>query len=135
MKHVTTKEQAEIEEVCDSVGLPEVLLDQVNETPADAPKALRPKKKNGRPVGSKNKETLFKEQMQVLFEKKISKDFEDVLMTVVQAAKDGDMVAARMLMDRVVPVSKAVDLDELGKSKGISIEINVGSLEEPKVIN
>lgn len=133
---MTTKEDHEIEEGTQGVGLPEVLLEEVHTDKPLKKDSPRPKK-IGRPKGTKNKDTVFKEQMQVLFEKRLGSDFEEVLKTVVQAAKDGDMVAARMLFDRVVPVSKAVDLDDLSKSKGISIEINVGQLEahDPKVIN
>ncbi len=83
----------------------------------------------GRPPGAKNKTTLFKEIMQEGFEESLVKDFPKVIKTVIQAAKKGDMKAAKMLFDRVIPVSKAVDLENLGK-KGISISIHVGEMDE-----
>lgn len=86
----------------------------------------------GRPKGVLNKTTLFKQVMQQGFEEALQKDFHKVLRTVVDKAIDGDMTAAKMLLDRVVPTSKAIDLDDLAKSKGLTISINVGSLEESK---
>ena len=85
----------------------------------------------GRPKGSKNKTTIFKEVMQEGFEKALQKDFKKVLEAVVQKAKDGDMRAAKMLMDRVVPVSKAIDLDAL-RSGGLAINIAVGKMEDQR---
>lgn len=97
-------------------------------------KALAKTKKRGynlkgRPPGAKNKTTLFKEIMQEGFEKKMAKDFKKVVQVVIAQAKLGDMKAAKMLFDRVIPVSKAVDLENLGK-RGISITINVGEMDE-----
>lgn len=83
----------------------------------------------GRPPGAKNKTTLFKEVMQEGFEESMEKDFAKVIKVVIDQAKLGDMKAAKMLFDRVIPVSKAVDLENLGK-KGISISINVGAMDE-----
>lgn len=88
----------------------------------------------GRPKGAVNKTTLFKQVMQEGFEKELQRDFKKVLRTVIDKAIDGDMTAAKMLLDRVVPTSKAIDLDDLAKGKGFSININVGSLEEAKAI-
>ena len=89
----------------------------------------------GRPKGAVNKTTLFKQVMQEGFEKELQRDFKKVLRTVIDKAIDGDMTAAKMLLDRVVPTSKAIDLDDLAKSKGLTISINVGSLEEAKNIS
>ena len=79
----------------------------------------------GRPKGAKNKTTLFKEVMRNGFENELEKDFHSVLKAVISKAKDGDMTAAKMLLDRAVPVTKAVDINanEIGKSGGISIHI------------
>ena len=40
----------------------------------------------------------------------------------------GDMAAAKLLLDRVLPTTKAIDLDQLENSKGLTISINVGEL-------
>ena len=92
-------------------------------------------RKAGRPKGSKSQDTLFKDQMQAQFERKLKSEFKGVLETVVREAKGGDMTAAKMIFDRVVPVSKAVDLLDLERTKGISVNINMGALEMPKIIN
>ena len=108
-----------------------------------------PKKKRGwnlkgRPPNVKNKTTLFKEVIREGFEEKLLKDGMKVVDAVVSKAlgspvKDeegnisypnGDMTAAKLLLDRILPTSKAIDLDQLEKSKGLSISINVGSLEK-----
>ncbi len=87
----------------------------------------------GRPRGSKNKDTIFKEVVQAGFERSLRANFQEVLAVIIQKAKEGDMKAAKMLLDRVVPVSKAVDIDNL-KGKGLSINITVGNMEDSRVI-
>lgn len=83
----------------------------------------------GRPKGAKNKTTIFKEIMHEGFEASMQKKFQKVIKVVIDKAIEGDMKAAKMLFDRVIPVSKAVDLDSLGK-KGISISIYVGEMDK-----
>ena len=84
----------------------------------------------GRPPGAKNKTTIFKEVMREGFEKKLLTDGMKVVNAVVAKALDGDMTAAKLLLDRILPTSKAIDLNELEKSKGLTISINVGSMEK-----
>ena len=88
----------------------------------------------GRPKGAKNKATLFKEIIQRGFEKSMQKDFKAVVEVVIKQAKLGDMKAAKMLFDRVIPVSKAVDLDSMMKS-GVTINISVGAMDTPQPID
>ena len=87
-------------------------------------------KPRGRPPGSKNKATLFKELMTGRFEEKAIKDIERVYEVLFAEAHDGNMKAIKMVLDRVVPVTKAVDMDSL--KGGISISVNVGSMEEAR---
>jgi hypothetical protein len=102
--------------------------------PSGAVKAKPPAKKArghnlaGRPKGAKNKTTIFKEVMQDGFENALRTKFPKVVQVVLDQAMKGDLKAAKMLFDRVIPVGKAVDLDQLGKS-GISISINVGEMD------
>ena len=79
----------------------------------------------GRPLGSKNKTTLFKEAMKEGFENLLEKEGKAVFMAVVEKAKDGDMSAAKMILDRVVPVTKAVDhtIDGVSGKGGVTINI------------
>ena len=54
----------------------------------------------GRPAGSRNKATLALEAL-------IEGQGEDVVNTIIASAKDGDMSAARALLDRLVPTRKS----------------------------
>ena len=53
----------------------------------------------GRPRGSRNKSTL-------LLEKLMIDDGEGVVRSVVDLAKDGDIQAARLVLDRIMPARK-----------------------------
>ena len=117
-------------------GLPEVLeVVEVDFEREDTPQ----QRTVGRPKGTPNKKTakakIFKEQMANHFEKVMEKDFKYILKNTVEKALDGDMSATKMLMDRVIPVGKAVDLND---NKGTpKISINIGSLvkEQTKVVS
>jgi hypothetical protein len=54
---------------------------------------------SGRPKGSRNRRTL-------LAEKIMHEDLEEVARAVTAAAKQGDMQAARIVMDRLAPVRR-----------------------------
>jgi len=88
----------------------------------------------GRPVGAKNKTTIFKEVIREGFEKRIEKDGMRVIQAVIDKAIEGDMQAAKLLLDRILPTTKAIDLDQLENSKGLSISINIGNLDTPSYI-
>lgn len=53
----------------------------------------------GRPKGAKHKTTI-------LAEKLMADDVEGVVKAVIEAARSGDMAAARIILDRLVPVRK-----------------------------
>lgn len=53
----------------------------------------------GRPKGARNKTT-------VILEKMLSDDGADVMRSVIEAAKKGDMTAARLVLDRICSVRK-----------------------------
>jgi hypothetical protein len=94
---------------------------------------IKPKPLIGRPPGSKNKDTLFKELMTGNFQEKAIKDIEKVYEVLFSKAHGGDMKAIKMVLDRVVPVTKAVDADAI--KGGVSISINVGSMEEAQKVD
>ena len=85
--------------------------------------------KRGRPAGSKNKDTLFKELMTGKFQDLATIQVERTIEVLFEKAHAGDMKAIKLIMDRVVPVTKAVDLADMEK-KGLTINISVGSMEE-----
>ena len=122
------------------VGLPEVIEDsevdfEHEDTPIpkciDALTAGKKTNRPGAPIGRRNK-AVFKDQMKAHFEKTMTKDFVYVLRNVVDQAIDGCTTSQKMLLDRVVPVSKAVDLDSL-KGAVPLININIGSLEDKTI--
>lgn len=77
----------------------------------------------GRPKGAKNKSTLLREAMEQKVDRKLSREIPQVLDVVIRAAKAGDMSAAKMLLDRAVPVQKATDGSDKGGVGGITIRI------------
>jgi hypothetical protein len=67
----------------------------------------------GKPKGARHKTTL-------LAEKLMSDDAEAVVRAVVEAAKGGDMTAARIILDRIAPVRK-----------GRPVQFDLPSIETP----
>ena len=57
------------------------------------------KKGRGRPEGSRNKAT-------VMLEKLMADDGKAVVKKIIEVAKDGDMGAARLILDRICPLPK-----------------------------
>ena len=87
-------------------------------------------KKRGRdrPPGSKNKDTIFKELMNEDFQSLATQEVKKVFQVLFDKAQEGEMQAIKLVLDRVVPVTKAVDLADMDR-KGLTISINVGSME------
>ena len=87
--------------------------------------------KAGRPKGAKNKTTLFKEAMRNGFESLLETEGEKVFRAVVDKALDGDMTAAKLIMDRVMPVA---DVTGAKASGNMQVVINVDSMTtEPTI--
>lgn len=138
MKPVTTIEDEEINTSFEEItGLPECIKDvEIDFEHKDA-KVRRPY--TGvhvqRPAHHVKKK-VFKDQMQAHFERIMSKDFKLILKNVVTQARDGDIQSQKMILDRVIPITKAGNLE--GGTVPL-ININIGSLEESsidtKVIN
>ncbi len=92
-----------------------------------------PINKGGRPKGSKNKDTLFKELMTHDFQGIAKKDIQKVYRILFDKASQGDMKAIKLILDRVVPVTKAIDLGDIEKG-GLKININVSPMEQKPAI-
>lgn len=88
-------------------------------------------KKRGRPPGAKNKNTIFKELMQDEFRTLATTEVPKVLGVLFEKAKEGDISAIKMVMDRIVPVHKATDSEALSKSGGLTVNVTIGDLEGP----
>lgn len=66
--------------------------------------------KKGRPKGSKNKSTLALEALRSGAVDQIMDKLSDVITVVIKRAEGGDMQAAKMLLDRAIPVTRAVEI-------------------------
>ena len=79
----------------------------------------------GRPKGAKNKTTLVKEATKGHWDELMMTDAKRVFQAVVEKALDGDTSCMKMILDRAVPVTKAVDIDAITSAgnKGITIHI------------
>ena len=83
----------------------------------------------GRTPGVKNKTTIFKEAMLAGAENIFVANIEKIADVVCAKAVDGDMTAAKMVFDRLIPQRKAVDINH-GPQKDHSIQIVIQSLED-----
>ena len=82
----------------------------------------------GRPKGSKNKLTQMQNELIDQFVGEMNKEFKAVIRTIIREAKNGDMTAARLLMDRAIPARKAVE--HYGAQDSGGIVINIKGLED-----
>lgn len=89
------------------------------------------KRRPGRPPGAKNKATLFKELMTGQFQETAIENIQRTYEVLFERAHGGDMKAIKLVLDRVVPVTKAVDLSDIEKG-GITVNVSVGALETLK---
>jgi len=72
---------------------------------AEKGKNLEGLNRSGREKGSKNKSTLLRETLKNGFEEELERDFIHVVRAVIDNAVDGDMTAAKLLLDRAVPIT------------------------------
>lgn len=109
---------------------------QYSQEEVSVPSVLKEKPKNhrfqkgksgnplGRPKGSKNKSTIVKEALKAEAEDLLVKHLPDVVKEVIRQAKQGNMVAAKMLLDRAIPVKRAVEVTgKDGEDFGVRIVI------------
>ena len=91
------------------------------DTQIGSPKGIQ----GGRPKNSKNKATLIKEAIRGDWDTLMQTKAKQVFEAVVEKALDGDTSCMKMVLDRAIPASKAVDLnaDLIGKTGGITINI------------
>lgn len=77
----------------------------------------------GRPKG-KSKNTMIRDQLVLAIENRAP----EVVEAVVKAALGGDMTAAKIIMDRLIPVQKAI-LGNQGNTKPV-VNITIGSVDK-----
>jgi len=79
----------------------------------------------GRPKGRVSKKVLIRDQLIDALEK----DAVKVVQMIVDKALKGDMVAAKIIMDRLIPQQKAIVSGEEGMRQPV-VNIVVGSLSD-----
>ena len=84
-----------------------------------------PANRTGRPKGSKDKHKM----LIATLNRSLANGAKDVLETVIRRAKAGDMRAAKMLLDRLLPVHKAVDPALAGKTQPV-VNITIKAIED-----
>ncbi len=78
----------------------------------------------GRPRGSKNTATLVQEAIKQEAEHLLIKHLPSVVEEVIRQAQLGNMQAAKMLLDRAIPVKRAVEISQKdGQEFGVKIII------------
>ena len=105
-------------------------------------KEIKPKKKSnlkGRLPGVKNKTTLVKEAIKGDWDKLMQTKAKKVFEAVVEKALEGDTSCMKMILDRAIPTSKAVDLNAADLKAGMGITINIDQListsREPETLD
>lgn len=87
-------------------------------TKSNRTKALH--KGAGRPKGSKNRATLFKEAINGDFERSLSQNFREIMGIIIQQAKEGCRPSQKLLLDKVVQNASTDDKAPI-KDFGIKI--------------
>jgi hypothetical protein len=71
----------------------------------------------GKPKGARHRTTIVAEKL-------MQDDADAIVQAVIEKAKGGDMVAARIVLDRIAPIRKGavvqLDLPEVTTSKGVA---------------
>jgi len=83
--------------------------------------------KRGRPKGAKNKKTELQEILVSKSSELMVQNLNKVVSVVIQKAEEGDLTAAKMILDRLIPVKKAVEINA-GKLGNGGITINIEKL-------
>lgn len=87
----------------------------------------------GRKKGSKNKTTLLREAIEQDATDILVRELPKIVEVVVDQAKQGNLKAAKMILDRAIPIRKAEDNTDNNKGFG-GINIIIGSLEDGKSV-
>lgn len=84
----------------------------------------------GRPKGSKNKITLMKLALEGDLRVQLGKSAREILEIAIKKALEGDAQMIKLLVDKMIPTSKASE-DEPTKEK---IQINIGRLQDERPV-
>lgn len=101
-----------------STTTPEVELESGSEQ-----KPIHNPKGAGRPKGSKNSLTILQEAAVNGVMTQVLEEFDKVVKTTIEKAKEGDTVCLKILWDRVIPARKAVEHIQNPGNQGITIVV------------
>lgn len=96
---------------------------------------IAPKSKGGRPKGSKNATTLLQEAVLTESQDIILNEFPKIVRAVVKKAAEGDLKAAKLIMDRVIPARKAIEHNQAKGNTGVTIVVQgIAQVEEGRPV-
>lgn len=89
----------------------------------------------GRPKNSKNAITLAKIALEGELRKQLSYDMCEILQTAINLAKSGDQQMIKLLIDKVIPTTRASE-DGEGPRERIQIVINkLPEADQPRLVS
>lgn len=77
----------------------------------------------GKKPGTKNKLTLYREAVLMKQEKKMLQEFPEIIGVLMQKAKDGDMTAMKLYLERVMAAKRVAEENEEKGNQQINIVI------------
>lgn len=86
----------------------------------------------GRPRGSKNKITLMKLALEGELRQQLKHDAQEILQVAIQKAKEGDTAMLKLLVDKMIPTSKAMDDDPVKERVQVFVSQLAGRETEVK---
>ena len=86
----------------------------------------------GRPKGSKNKLSLLREAVLESAENIVLNNFEDIVRSTVELAKQGDATALKIVWDRIIPAKRTVEEKVEGEDK-LNISISIVGMEVSEI--
>jgi hypothetical protein len=86
----------------------------------------------GKPKGTKNKLTIYREAVLMKQEKKMLQEFPEIIGVLMQKAKDGDMTAMKLYLERVMAAKRVAEENE--EKGGQTINIVIQGAKASKVM-
>ena len=77
----------------------------------------------GKKPGTKNKLTIYREAVLMKQEKKMLQEFPEIIGVLMQKAKDGDMTAMKLYLERVMAAKRVAEENEEKGNQQINIVI------------
>ena len=105
-------------------------MSEIKTIPSSVVQPYKPKPppSTGRKKGSKNKLTLLREAVLNKQEEMILNELPKIVEVVCRKAAEGDLTAAKLILERIIPVKKQSDGTEAAKGPPV-ITINIEGAE------